>query len=336
LVKDCDMENLYHHRLTLWSGQIANLIGRRTLMDSGERGETYLEELEPSLLEVAQGVKLNPVERAEAADVLDGLGYVPEDLYEFVEIPGDDDLPTFWIGKYPVTNLQYDRFLTEENIKNRQLWCGFPDYNHESQLVGNTGDDGWRWIKKELKDNDIPHPRYWKRVKFGKTRNCVPVVGISWYEAMAYAHWLQINWATLKEAENNNIVDSSNIRLPLDGEWLKAAGGADHDRYPWDKDGETSDKEKVIQAANIWESQIHMSTPVWMYPLGRSVPYKLFDMAGNVWKWQANQYGKDQGLRVLRGGSFSFDQGNARCAVRVGTDPDGGIGNVGFRLCLCP
>ncbi len=71
-------------------------------------------------------------------------------------------------------------------------------------------------------------------------------------------------------------------------------------------------------------------------------------MAGNVWEWTrssytAYPYDKDDGRedltsdseapRVLRGGSFGFNQSYARCAVRNNHFPWFADTNFGFRVC---
>ncbi|MCJ7694822.1 MAG: hypothetical protein MUO40_05280, partial [Anaerolineaceae bacterium] len=71
---------------------------------------------------------LSPIERARAANELDANGYCPDDIYDFVEIPRTPYFPNFLIGKYPVTNVQYARFLKPENFINQELWLDFPKY----------------------------------------------------------------------------------------------------------------------------------------------------------------------------------------------------------------
>jgi formylglycine-generating enzyme required for sulfatase activity len=336
LVKDCDLENASHHRRVMWSGQIANLIGKKTLEDGKSRGQSYLNTLKPILRQTAQSALLNPVERAEAADGLDGLGYVPEDQYTFVEIPGGEQLPTFWMGKYPVTNRQYARFLTPANFSDESLWVDLPDLDASGRPVGTLGEEAWRWLQEKMKDEDVLTPRYWYDRRLGRARPGAPVVGVSWYEAMAYARWLARQWDKLAEAKQNPGLRPQTIRLPVEGEWEKAVGGTANDRYAWDKPGEVSDREKLITCANTRESGIGRTTPVWTYPQGQSHPYGLWDVTGNVWKWQANRYRPDERARVVRGGSCNSDQIFARCSLRFTNYPDLWYYDCGFRLCLRP
>jgi formylglycine-generating enzyme required for sulfatase activity len=335
----CEETSENGHRMVYWSALLANLLGEETIQAFDDPtlniavGSEYLSTLREKLLRVSTGISLTPIERAEAADALDGLGYVPEDLYTFVEIPGDDKVPTFWMGKYPVTNRQYARFLTPENFLDKSLWMDLPDLDAKGQQQGNLADEAWLWLQNELKDKDVLTPRHWERSRFGQERPCAPVVGVSWYEAMAYARWMQRQWDQLQEAIQNQRIKPGLICLPVDIEWEKAAGGTDNDRYAWNGPGESTDRERLTNFSNIEESGIGRTTPVWTYPQGQSFPYGLFDMTGNVWEWQANRK-INTGIRVLRGGSFDFYHSLARCAHRYGHYIYLKRGDVGFRLCM--
>jgi formylglycine-generating enzyme required for sulfatase activity len=52
-------------------------------------------------------------------------------------------------------------------------------------------------------------------------------------------------------------------------------------------------------------------------------------MAGNVWEWTD---AKDEAGRVVRGGSWLYDQNFARAASRNSTHPASRYGNGSFRL----
>jgi len=282
--------------------------------------------------------------RASAADTLDELGYVLPDLHAFVPIP-DSRTPNFLISKYPVTNLQYERFLKRENFENKNLWRNFDKFDENSQPMNETwGDEGWEWLQGAMKNENYETqdgallPRYWRDARFGASRRHAPVVGISWYEASAYCKWLLENWDTLEEGKQG-IPKPTLIRLPREAEWAEAAGGdKDKKRYPWDEKKATEELEEILARANVRQSQINRTTPVWMYPLGKSAN-GVMDMAGNVWEWQANYSGNEyagQKALGLRGGSWGNDEDYARVAFRNNYHPNDRDNNIGFRVALLP
>ena len=325
------------------AGRAAFLAGR-ALADLGKGGPTRqihkdiikaleitAKDIDPDTNQPSINEKVSVSLRASAADTADELGYIP-DLYTFVPVSD------FAISKYPITNIQYERFLKLENFKNKELWCDFPKFDENSQFMNETwGEEAWTWLQKELqdKDNDIQDgalaPRYWRNPRFGINRRAVPVVGISWYEASAYCKWLLQNWADLDEGKLG-MQKPKEIRLPTEAQWAQAAGGdKDEKRYPWDKSRATDKTEEILRRANISESGINRTTPVWMYPLGESVK-GIMDMAGNVWEWQANYNDKDHKWLGLRGGSWSYNVVNARVAFRINLRPNDWFDLIGFRV----
>ena len=188
---------------------------------------------------------------------------------------------------------------------------------------------------------EVTQPQYWNDPRFGKDRRGYPVVGVSWYEATAYAEWLKerlkgegYRFQAWRSGQLVNLEPSPGtfaLRLPTDAEWLRLAGGereGKKERYPWDVpgSGRVTDAEKdcdaILARANTNESGIGGTSPVAMYPLGASEPHGLWDVAGNVWEWIGPWYDQEQTARVLRGGSWYLDLGHARPSVRRGTDPD--------------
>ena len=172
---------------------------------------------------------------------------------------------------------------------------------------------------KFIKATGHEKPRYWEDSKWNGPKQ--PVVGVTWYEAVAYCDW-------------------SGKRFPTEAEWEKGARGVDGRRYPWGNDWDGS---KVI-----WDKTSGGKThPVERdYNTHRS-PYGAVDMAGNTWEWAADWYGKEYyrnaqdrnpegpssgGGRVLRGGSWY--NGNTtffRAANRTIGQPDDRNSGVSFR-----
>jgi formylglycine-generating enzyme required for sulfatase activity len=62
-------------------------------------------------------------------------------------------LPSFRIGKYPVTNIQYEYFISEKKV-------------------------------------EVPRQLGWEGQRAPKGREQYPVTGVTWYEALAYCQWL--------------------------------------------------------------------------------------------------------------------------------------------------
>lgn len=94
-------------------------------------------------------------------------------------------LPDYYISRTPVTNAQYARFIEDGGYKRRELWTEL----------------GWKWWKEKEK---WTQPHYWMDERWNQS-DC-PVVGVSWYEAVAYARW-------------------AGGTLPTEQEWEKAARG---------------------------------------------------------------------------------------------------------------
>jgi formylglycine-generating enzyme required for sulfatase activity len=177
----------------------------------------------------------------------------------------------YWIDQYPVTNEKYHAFIEADGYENQRYWSP----------------EGWQWKTK----HNITGPEYWNDERWNKGDH--PVVGVSYYEAEAYAKW-------------------AGKRLPTEQEWEKAARGEDGRQYPW---GAEFDKARC----NSGESGIGHTTPVNQYPNGVS-PYGCYDMAGNVWEWCSSWYERSQSQRVLRGGSWLNELEALRVSTRNGDD----------------
>ena len=209
------------------------------------------------------------------------------------------ELPDYWIGKTEVTNAQFRPFVAGDGYTNKDYWTKA----------------GWDWREAEK----ITKPALWDDPQWnGDTQ---PVVGVSWFEAVAYCRWLSAQ-------------TGHEFRLPNEAEWEKAARGTDGRIWPWGNTWE-------VGRCNSKEAGIGKTTPVGQYPNGAS-PYGVLDMAGNVWEWCATKWGKpypyqiedewqdaylEQDVsRIWRGGSWYFEQKLVRGAYRVVS------GNARYRL----
>ena len=160
------------------------------------------------------------------------------------------------IDIYPVTNQQYKAFIEAGGYENEKLW----------------DTEGWDWRMK----NNITLPAFWDDEKWNSPSH--PVVGVSFYEAQAYAR-------------------SQGKRLPNELEWERAARGAEGNAYPW---GNQFDPEKC----NTKESGSGKTSRVTRYPNGVS-PSGCYDMVGNVWEWTD---GKSESSATLPGGAWERGQ----------------------------
>jgi formylglycine-generating enzyme required for sulfatase activity len=160
-----------------------------------------------------------------------------------------------------------------------------------------------------------------------------PVVNIKWTDAVSYCQWIN----NLLKAE---LPTGLMLRLPTEAEWEKAACGTDGREYPW---GNTFDNKRC----NTREAQKGSTTPVGLYSQQGDSPYGCADMAGNVWEWTRSlikEYpykfndGREDNhfssVRVLRGGSYSYYEGGARCAARSDYPIDAFISSLGFRVAI--
>jgi formylglycine-generating enzyme required for sulfatase activity/energy-coupling factor transporter ATP-binding protein EcfA2 len=277
--------------------------------------------------------------RRNAGLILGRLGWLPEDLDDWVEIPpgkflyGDDrqtrDIERgYWIGKYPVTNLQYARFVEAGGYDDEQWWSK----------------EGWAWRNGAqaspeaydwLEDQDLRKliidwingrsveergRPYWR--EHAELGNPVcPVVGVTWHEAQAYCNWLSAELRTSGRFGGDYVA-----RLPDEIEWERAARGVDGREYPWE------DEFDFFRANVAKEIGQGIGTSnVATFPQGRS-PQGLWDCAGNVWEWTGSWYDEAKQIRVLRGGSWGNSQRDARCASRGGVGPVGFDGSIGFRV----
>lgn len=242
----------------------------------------------------------NKVEVREIEPLLTEMVVVPGGSYARGSNEGARDemprhpvkLSNFALDTHPITNEQFVRFL--------QAMGGEKDHNNNDII--------------RLRDSRIKRSAGKLIIESGYAKH--PVVGVTWYGAVAYAKWI-------------------GKRLPTEAEWEAAASAGREITYPTGADIERSQ-------ANFFSSD---TTTVMSYPPN---PYGLYDMAGNVYEWCHDWYaynyydasavepdnpvGPPQGVyRVVRGGCWKSLKEDLRCSHRNRNNPGAVNGTYGFR-----
>ena len=232
-----------------------------------------------------------------------------------VDATGQQEFPFqvdgYYLDRYPVTNAQYFQFVRHGGYEQMAIWDAeiLPAVLDFVDTTGHVG------------------PRFWRNGHYPRGEDHFPVVGVSWYEAAAYARW-------------------AGKRLPTDAEWVKAASWpvsiAGHPllqrRYPW---GEAMDRAR----ANLWGSGPGRTVAVDEFSGGVSVG-GVQQLIGNVWEWTVDPLvleedpheptgGVPLKMKSLRGGAFdTYLDCQATCHFQSGDDVLARKHNIGFRTAI--
>jgi len=271
-------------------------------------------------------------------------------------------LPKFYIGRYPITNAQYRPFVEGDGYANCDYWTaeGWAWRNGAEPDLSPL--DDWpdedfkrryaKWLANRTPEKRSA-PYWWDDPEWGLPNR--PVVGICWYEAVAYTRWLAQRvqaagglhvWREGGLEEIPLSAQTFEVCLPSEAEWEKAARGTEGRTWAWGDTWET-------ECANTEKSGLEQTSAVGLFP-GGSSPYGALDMTGNVWEWTRSLWGRcsvrtpeyrypyvaDDGreslegpvVPVLRGGSWISSERFARCAYRIRNFPEYFDGSDGFRV----
>jgi formylglycine-generating enzyme required for sulfatase activity len=239
----------------------------------------------------------------------------------------------FYISRTLTTVAQYAKFLDSAT--------------YETHFLG----DGKTWFERDRDEGkrksgdpkQLKLPREWQEQLANRLR---PVTGVTWFETSAYVDWF--NGELGKHA-----LGAYTASLPTELQWecaVRFQDQIDAEKgpriFPWSKGPQDASlsAEHFANHANIAQLVGHPTT-VGLFPQGHS-GMGLTDMAGNVWEWMANRYvpgydptqlanaDKEENRYSLRGGSWFYLPGGARCSSRDGLHPDLWLNGVGFRVVL--
>jgi iron(II)-dependent oxidoreductase len=244
--------------------------------------------------------------------IAEQMALVPAGILPLVHSSGavaPAEVQAFYLDRHAVTNRQFHRFVESGGYDNLEIW---------PQEV-------WPSLMKFSDKSHYPGPRDWEYGKFPAGKADFPVVGICWYEAVAFATW-------------------SGKRLPSAAEWQKAGGwpqqlnGGACSRYPW---GDVFDPAK----ANIATSGPGHLVPVHGYPEG-ATPNGIYQMTGNVWEWLSDRLDAipchpDEDFHAVRlmrrivGGAFdTYFPAEGTCQFITGQPELDRRDNIGFRCAI--
>lgn len=203
----------------------------------------------------------------------------------------------FWIGRGPVTNAQFARFI------------------EATEHVTTAEEEGFSRVWSGGRWHDVAGA-YWRRPEGPRSRIDSrlhhPVVCVSWFDALAFCEWAK-------------------LRLPTEREWEKAARGTDGRLYPWGDEKPSNGRANYAMrygtttpvgqfgagdspcgagdmAGNVWEW-----TASWLDPRGRA-----------------------PGTKVVRGGGWPSEADNLRVTFRLDVEPSFRFNTLGFRASVRP
>lgn len=224
-------------------------------------------------------------ERLELGEILGRLGdprlRTPDQSDYWITVPGEQG--DIVIGRHLVTNYEYTRWVDAGGYDQREHWS----------------DEGWEWLQS------CPDPWPVRASAPGSEPFLIPnqpVVGVTWYEAEAYAR-------------------SVGARLLRADERVWVVRGRERRPYPWGSPfGEGH--------ANTREEVLGRPCAVGLYRDDRT-PEGVTDLAGNVAEWTADGVG---GERLVHPGAYDQPSLASWAKALAMVSPDSRWSGLGFRL----
>ncbi|NJN82052.1 MAG: formylglycine-generating enzyme family protein [Caldilineaceae bacterium] len=207
------------------------------------------------------------------------------------------DVDPFHIGQFLVTQRQFQAFVdAKDGFEQLDWWRGMPPAAQRQPLSASRAQ-----LSNEPRDS------------------------ISWWQAVAFARWLDHRLTGLELAHPGGagrvrVGDDVQVRLPTEWEWQWAAQNGEEARtFPWG--------DRKTGLANTAEAGLGQATAVGVYPRGKAACGAV-DMAGNLMEWCANDKANldivevtSDASKALRGGDWGYDLRNATCAYCDDEDP---------------
>ena len=245
----------------------------------------------PSMLFNNVGRDFYVVELPPASDVPDGMVFIPSGNLR-VPLAGfysDFDLGEFYIGRTEVSNKEFAEFVEAGGYETRDYWRDLED-----EEAGLTFDV---FRERFIDSTGRPGPVHWVNGPYPNNAGDLPVTGVSWYEAMAYARF-------------------RGMKLPTARHWARAALGINEGRWPLAPYLLDVARTNSPGPADVGDD-VAMST------------WGAVNMVGNVQEWTTT---RDGDARLTVGTSFAGPQW--QYALPTSSLPEARLPDQGFRIAL--
>jgi len=208
------------------------------------------------------------------------------------------DVPEFKIARYPITNAQFDVFVTAaDGWRDEQWW----DYSSDA--------------KKWRKNN-----RQCEVAQFKDCPDC-PRETVTWYAAIAFTRWLSAK-------------TDRKVTLPTEQQWQRAAQDDDGRIYPWGHEWNGSLCNNLIMSFEAVGTTPVTHYLGGASPYGAiDMAGNLWEWCSTDFKAGSNKSLIGNNSRILRGGSWwNNDDQLLKVAYRIKRPPGVWINDGGFRL----
>lgn len=184
---------------------------------------------------------------------------------------------SFAILKREITNAQFAQFIGDGGYSIQSYWTT----------------NGWNYRQSQ----GWAQPAYWLDSNFNGANQ--PVVGVSWYEAVAFSNWRsgKEGLPPAYDSAGRATLGASGYRLPTEVEWeytaAKGAGPWTERMYAW---GSTWDESKAV--CKVAPATAAKTADVGSKSPAGDTPQGISDMSGNVEEWCSDNVQSDGGITI--------------------------------------
>jgi hypothetical protein len=197
------------------------------------------------------------VQQSSPAGMVRVPGETWSDMIAFIGWVGPYSMPPFYLDRFEVTNRDYQKFVDSGGYEKKEYW--------KEKFIRAGREIPWADAMTQFRDTtNRPGPAGWVAGHYAEGQANLPVSGVSWFEASAYAAFVGKS-------------------LPVLPQWYMGAP-PDDSRY-------------IVPVSNI-----PGTAPAKIGAYKGVGPYGTYDMAGNLREWVANADDNDN--RFILGGSW--------------------------------